>query len=69
VLLTCSLTYQVLAEDLREGTALFTITASLPVVESFGFAHDLRKNTSGAAHPQLMFSHFAALAQVRGLNI
>ena len=54
---------EVLAEDLREGTALFTITASLPVVESFGFANDLRKNTSGAAHPQLVFSHYEALAQ------
>lgn len=49
---------EILAEDLREGTALFQISASLPVVESFGFAHDLRKSTSGAAHPQLVFSHF-----------
>jgi len=54
---------EILAEDLREGTALFQISASLPVVESFGFAHDLRKSTSGAAHPQLVFSHFQALQQ------
>ncbi len=39
------------------------ITAHLPVVESFGFATELRKVTSGAAHPQLVFSHFEALAQ------
>ena len=30
---------------------------------SFGFASDLRKTTSGAAHPQLVFSHFEALEQ------
>ena len=34
-----------------------------PVVESFGFAQELRKNTSGAAHPQLVFSHFEPLQQ------
>ena len=33
------------------------------MVESFGFAGDLRKNTSGAAHPQLLFSHFEPLEQ------
>jgi len=54
---------EILAEDLREGTDLFLISASLPVVESFGFANDLRKNTSGAAHPQLVFSHYEALPQ------
>ena len=35
----------------------------VPAVESFGFASDLRKTTSGAAHPQLVFSHFEALPQ------
>ena len=30
---------------------------------SLGFASDLRKTTSGAAHPQLVFSHFEALEQ------
>lgn len=49
---------EVVAEALDDGTHLFHITATLPVVESFGFAHDLRKSTSGAAHPQLVFSHF-----------
>ena len=54
---------QVIAEDMKEGTPIFTIQAHLPVAESFGFATDLRKNTSGAAHPQLVFSHYAALEQ------
>ena len=53
----------VLSEELREGTPIFTISAHLPVVESFGFAQELRKNTSGAAHPQLVFSHFEPLSQ------
>ena len=54
---------QVLDEDIKEGTPIFIIRANLPVVESFGFASDLRKHTSGAAHPQLVFSHFEALSQ------
>lgn len=29
---------QIVAEEMREGTSFFTITALLPVVESFGFA-------------------------------
>ena len=45
-----------------EGTQTFVITALLPVVESFGFADDLRKQTSGAAtSPQLLFSHWEVL--------
>ena len=54
---------QVLSEEMKEGTAIFSIRAYLPVAESFGFASDLRKTTSGAAHPQLVFSHFEALPQ------
>ena len=51
-------------EDVREGTsAMFEITALLPVAESFGFADDLRKQTSGAAtSPQLLFSHWEVLS-------
>ena len=48
---------------MKEGTNLFMIRAHLPVVESFGFATDLRKSTSGAAHPQLVFSHYEPLGQ------
>ena len=54
---------QVIAEDMKEGTPIFTIRAHLPVVEAFGFATELRKHTSGAAHPQLVFSHFAPMEQ------
>ncbi|KAF9896755.1 Cytoplasmic GTPase/eEF2-like protein (ribosomal biogenesis) [Lobosporangium transversale] len=46
---------------MKEGTPFFTIQALLPVVESFGFADDIRKRTSGAASPQLIFSHFEVL--------
>ncbi|CAO1614935.1 unnamed protein product [Jaminaea pallidilutea] len=49
---------RVLAEEMRDGTTYFTITASLPVVESFGFADEIRKRTSGAASPQLVFKGF-----------
>lgn len=49
---------QVLSEEMQEGTATFIVTAVLPVVESFGFAEDMRKKTSGLASPQLKFSHW-----------
>ena len=51
--------------DGADGAGAAKRRALLPVVESFGFAGDLRKQTSGAAHPQLVFSHFeAALAML-----
>jgi len=53
----------VVKDDLREGTQIFDVTAFLPVATSFGFAADLRKNTGGAANPQLLFSHFAVIAE------
>jgi ribosome assembly protein 1 len=46
---------KVTSEEMRDGTTYFTIGASLPVVESFGFADEVRKRTSGAASPQLIF--------------
>ena len=49
---------QVLSDELMEGTAIFNIKAVIPVVESFGFAEDMRKKTSGLASPQLKFSHW-----------
>ncbi|KAJ3272649.1 Cytoplasmic GTPase/eEF2-like protein (ribosomal biogenesis) [Terramyces sp. JEL0728] len=52
---------KILAEDIKEGTPLFTIKASLPVVESFGFVDELRKKTSGVASPQLVFTGFEVL--------
>ncbi|CAI5719528.1 unnamed protein product [Peronospora effusa] len=49
-------------EELSDGTALFTVKAYLPVVESFGFATDLLTHTSGAAsNPQLVFSHWSII--------
>ncbi|KAI0916977.1 hypothetical protein AcW1_007709 [Taiwanofungus camphoratus] len=47
---------RIIAEEMKEGTEFFTIRALFPVVESFGFADDIRKRTSGAASPQLIFS-------------
>ncbi len=49
---------QVLTEEMREGSPIFDITAALPVAESFGFAEEIRKRTSGLASPQLFFSHW-----------
>lgn len=49
---------RVLYEDMREGTQVFIIQAVLPIIDSFGFAEDIRKKTSGLASPQLTFSHW-----------
>lgn len=50
------------SEELSDGTALFTVKAYLPVIESFGFATDLLIQTSGAAsNPQLIFSHWSVM--------
>ncbi|KAF8073628.1 P-loop containing nucleoside triphosphate hydrolase protein [Lyophyllum atratum] len=52
---------RIVAEEMKEGTSFFNVTALLPVVESFGFADDIRKRTSGAASPQLVFSGYDML--------
>ncbi|KAL4889628.1 P-loop containing nucleoside triphosphate hydrolase protein [Aspergillus ambiguus] len=52
---------RILSESMKEGTPFFTILALLPVAESFGFAEEIRKRTSGAAQPQLIFAGFSAL--------
>eukprot|EP01027_Heterolobosea_sp_BB2_P009685 GEZU01014272.1.p2 GENE.GEZU01014272.1~~GEZU01014272.1.p2 ORF type:complete len:364 (-),score=168.83 GEZU01014272.1:105-1196(-) len=52
---------RILQEKMNEGTPIFTITALLPVVESFGFATELRTKTSGAASAMLLFSHWEIL--------
>ncbi|KIJ59473.1 hypothetical protein HYDPIDRAFT_183983 [Hydnomerulius pinastri MD-312] len=54
---------RIVGEEMREGTTYFTVSALLPVVESFGFADDIRKRTSGAASPQLIFSGYELLDQ------
>lgn len=51
---------RVLSEQMKEGTPFFTIQSLLPVAESFGFADEMRKRTSGAAQPQLLFAGFSA---------
>ena len=54
---------QIHSESLKEGTPFFTIDATLPVAESFGFSDDIRKRTSGAASPQLVFCGFEMVDQ------
>ncbi|KAJ7134421.1 P-loop containing nucleoside triphosphate hydrolase protein [Mycena epipterygia] len=54
---------RIVAEEMKEGTSFFNVSALLPVVESFGFADDIRKRTSGAASPQLIFSGYELLDQ------
>ncbi|XP_058056756.1 elongation factor-like GTPase 1 [Anopheles bellator] len=44
--------------DLIEGSGQFDVTAAIPVIESFNFATEIRKQTSGLAMPQLVFSHW-----------
>ena len=49
---------RVIAEEMKEGSAMFGIRALVPVAESFGFAEEIRKKTSGLASPQLVFNHW-----------
>lgn len=46
---------RIITELLKEGTPFFTVLAILPIAESFGFSDEIRKRTSGAAAPQLLF--------------
>lgn len=51
---------EVTNEDIIEGTSLFLLSAQLPVYNSFGFAQQLLKKTSGqGTAPQLSFSHWS----------
>ncbi|GAA5829110.1 hypothetical protein JCM11251_004129 [Rhodosporidiobolus azoricus] len=54
---------RIVSEEMKEGTAFFTVSALLPVVESFGFADEIRTRTSGAASPQLVFHGYETLDQ------
>ena len=49
---------KIVTETMIEGSSNFTVTAHLPVIESFDFAGEIRKQTSGLAMPQLVFSHW-----------
>ncbi|KAK9116001.1 hypothetical protein Sjap_014948 [Stephania japonica] len=53
----------VLKEEMHEGSPLFTVHAYVPVAESFGFADELRKKTSGASSGLLVFSHWQTLKE------
>lgn len=54
---------RVLKEEMQEGSPLFTVHVYLPVAESFGFADELRRWTSGAASALLVLSHCEALSE------
>lgn len=53
---------QVVSEEQRPGTPLFTVKAYLPVNESFGFTGELRQATGGQAFPQMVFDHWQTLS-------
>ena len=57
---------RVCGEEMREGSTVFSIQAVVPVAESFGFAEEVRKKTSGLASPQLVFSHWEVCRKLRG---
>ena len=52
---------RVTGEEIKEGTPFFSVSSTMPVVESFGFGDHLRKQTSGQAQPQLVFVGFQLL--------
>ena len=52
---------KVVAEELIEGSSTFLVTAHIPVIESLNIGPELRKQTSGMAMPQLIFSHWEVL--------
>ena len=54
---------KIVSEDYNDGTGFFTVKSLLPVIESFGFADDLRSRTSGLAIPQLLFHGFEIFDQ------
>ncbi|XP_053694767.1 elongation factor-like GTPase 1 [Sabethes cyaneus] len=49
---------RIVSADLIEGSGQFDVGAVIPVIESFNFASEIRKQTSGLAMPQLVFSHW-----------
>ncbi|KAL2346037.1 hypothetical protein Fmac_000037 [Flemingia macrophylla] len=54
---------RILKEEMQEGSPFFTVHAYVPVSESFGFADQLRRWTSGAASALLVLSHWDALPE------
>eukprot|EP00884_Botryococcus_braunii_P007861 jgi/Botrbrau1/17076/Bobra.0285s0003.1 len=56
---------QIVKEDLREGSTLFSVHAFLPAASSFELAGDMRALSSGEASPSLMLSHWQRLQEER----
>ncbi|VVA98625.1 unnamed protein product [Arabis nemorensis] len=54
---------KILKEEMQEGSSLFTVHAYVPVSESFGFADELRKGTSGGASALMVLSHWEMLEE------
>lgn len=52
---------RIVAGDLVEGSSSFEVRAVVPVIESFRLADEMRKQTSGLAQPQLLFSHWEVI--------
>lgn len=52
---------KIISEEMKEGTPFFQIIARIPVVEAFGLSEDIRKKTSGAAQPQLVFDGYESI--------
>ena len=52
---------EILEEALIDGSDLFTITAHMPITESFGLQDELRIVTSGAGSAQLRLTHWKTL--------
>ncbi|XP_060536812.1 elongation factor-like GTPase 1 isoform X2 [Cylas formicarius] len=46
------------AVGMDEKEKSFTVQAQIPVIESEGFANEIRSTTSGQANPSLRFSHY-----------
>lgn len=46
---------RILATDLIQGSDAFSVTATIPVIETSKFSQEFRSITSGLAYPQLVF--------------
>lgn len=49
------------AIGMNETEKSFLVKAQIPVIDSDGFANEIRKATSGQANPNLRFSHYEVL--------
>ncbi|KAK4279233.1 hypothetical protein QN277_016966 [Acacia crassicarpa] len=54
---------RILKEEMQESSPFFTVHAYVPVSETFGFAEELRRGTSGAASALLVLSHWEELSE------